>query len=371
MNKINLPGVKINEKQKCIEKTITFKQLYKDGNLFNRLPFQTDLDEQKVKDMCGTYLKNPDYLVYKNKIVVAVVSTDFSDDYKLYVVDGQHRIEMAKELFEYEDINDYLTICYYKIDTDNKMKELFREINQDSYKNSKYVSLDEFQETLYDLTKEYLKSKYSIYFPDKKSSINRRHSLTEFLNLLVEFNYFNQWENLDEIIKDIESKNKSFNKLIDYQEYWTQSPDLFYKDEQTCVKNGFIISLKNNNFISYLIDSSGVIPDHKFKNQKKTIGPKLRIQIWKKEFDNEYESVCPFYRCTNIIHNGLNGFHCGHVISEFNGGEISFENLRPICFSCNSHMGTTNWDEYEKKCKREYKRNKKKTNNNKQIIINK
>ena len=68
------------------------------------------------------------YLVYKNKIVVAVVSNGFSDDHKLYVVDGQHRIEMAKNLFENEDTNDYLTICYYKIESDKKMKELFREI---------------------------------------------------------------------------------------------------------------------------------------------------------------------------------------------------------------------------------------------------
>ena len=369
MNKFNLPGVKINEKQDCVEKTITFKQLNKDVVLFNKLPFQTDLDEQKVKDMKKAYLKNPDYLVYKNKVVVAVVSNGLSDDYKLFVVDGQHRIEMAKELYETEDVNDYLTICYYKIESDKKMKELFREINRDSFKNSKYVSLDEFQETLYDLTKEYLKNKYSIYFPDKKSSINRRHSLTEFLDLLVERGYFDQWKSLDEIVKDIELKNKSFNKLIDYQEYWAQTSDFFYKDEQTCVKNGFIISLKNNNFIDYLVDSSNVTPDHTFKNQKKIIGPKLRLQVWKKEFENEYEGVCPFYRCTNIIHNGLNGFHSGHVISEFNGGETTIDNLRPICSSCNSRMGITNWNEYEKKCKREYLKYKKEAVDTKQMEI--
>jgi len=364
MNKMNLPGVKINEKQNCVEKTITFKQLKKDESLFNKLPFQTDLDEQKVEDMTKAYLKNPDYLVYKNKIVVAVVSNGFSDDHKLYVVDGQHRIEMAKNLFENEDTNDYLTICYYKIESDKKMKELFREINRDSFKNNKYVSLDEFQETLYDLTKEYLKSKYSIYFSDKKSVINRRHSLTEFLDLLVEKKYFDKWTNLEEIIKDIELSNKSFNKLIDYQEYWTQTPDFFYKDEQTCVKNGFIVSLKNNNFIDYLVEPQNVIPDHTFKNQKKTISPKLRIQVWKKQFNNKDEEYCPFYRCKNIIHNGLNGFHCGHVISEFNGGETTLDNLRPICSSCNSRMSSTNWPDFEKKCKREYRMLKKDTQTN-------
>ena len=37
-------------------------------------------------------------------------------------------------------------------------------------------------------------------------------------------------------------------------------------------------------------------------------------------------------------------FHCGHVISEFNGGNATIDNLRPICPSCNSSMGRTNMD---------------------------
>ena len=39
-------------------------------------------------------------------------------------------------------------------------------------------------------------------------------------------------------------------------------------------------------------------------------------------------------------------FHCGHIISEANGGEIKLDNLRPICHSCNSSMGTVNMDEF-------------------------
>jgi hypothetical protein len=271
---------------------ITFKQIEKDFNIFNKLPFQTDLDETKVLEMKQSYLNNSDYLVYKNKIVIAVVSNSFVNDYKLYVVDGQHRLEMAKKLYKDEDINDYLIICYYKIDSDMKMKELFKEINRDSYKNNIYISLNEFQETLYDLTKEYLKNKFSLYFPEKKSQINRRYSLTEFLDLLASKSYFDNFKNLSEIIVDIEVQNKQFNKLIDYQEYYNDNPNIFYKDERLCVKNGFIISLKNNNFIDYLMDDK-TIPKHNFKNQKKIISPKLRNKILKddiveKEKDESY-----------------------------------------------------------------------------------
>jgi 5-methylcytosine-specific restriction endonuclease McrA len=43
-------------------------------------------------------------------------------------------------------------------------------------------------------------------------------------------------------------------------------------------------------------------------------------------------------------------FECGHVISEFNGGTNKLNNLKPICVSCNSSMGTQNMDEFIKNC---------------------
>ena len=44
-------------------------------------------------------------------------------------------------------------------------------------------------------------------------------------------------------------------------------------------------------------------------------------------------------------------FHCGHIISEFNGGNLDVENLKPICQPCNSSMKTMNMDEFIKKYK--------------------
>ena len=38
----------------------------------------------------------------------------------------------------------------------------------------------------------------------------------------------------------------------------------------------------------------------------------------------------------------IRNFHCGHVVAESKGGQTILENLRPICGSCNSSMGTEN-----------------------------
>uniref|UniRef100_A0A6C0EA71 HNH domain-containing protein n=1 Tax=viral metagenome TaxID=1070528 RepID=A0A6C0EA71_9ZZZZ len=44
-------------------------------------------------------------------------------------------------------------------------------------------------------------------------------------------------------------------------------------------------------------------------------------------------------------------FHCGHIMSEAKGGDLSIQNLRPICGKCNRSMGTQNMADFMKKCK--------------------
>jgi hypothetical protein len=360
MNKLNLPGTNVAEHAKCQEKRLTFKQVTKlleDSSLLTP-PYQTDIDQEKVEQMVESYLAHPEYLIYKNKIVIAVVTDNSDDSLKLYVLDGQHRLEMARILYEEHDFVDYLNFCYFRVDTNKEAKRLFKEINRDSCKNAKYVSLDEFKESTYISLKKYLHEKYSHYFSVKKSTLNKRYSLSEFVDKLVEVGYIEQFENISDLITDLEVKNKKFNKLVDYQEYYLESPDMFYKDELGNVKDGKIFSLSNNNFIDFLQDSD-TVPDHKFKNIKKNISPKTRLSVWANYYGDLESSPCPFakYGCDNKISRGKNGFHCGHVISEHNQGETSIENLRPICFNCNSLMGTTNWPEYEKKVKRIFRKN--------------
>jgi len=77
---------------------------------------------------------------------------------------------------------------------------------------------------------------------------------------------------------------------------------------------------------------------------KKPIPPNLRTQVWFKFF-NSNEGMC--YCCKNKIN--MNSYHCGHIISEYNGGLTSLENLIPICKSCNSSMGVMNLYEYKEK----------------------
>jgi hypothetical protein len=334
---MKLPGKKLNLYNNGQENILSFKQIKQiiDDNLLLKPPFQTDLDEDKVKEMIDSYIENPSYLIFKNKIIVSIINNE-----RLYLLDGQHRIQMAYKLYCEHNKDDVLYICYFYVNTDHEMKKLFYEINKDSYKNYHYISLDDFKLNLYDYTKLYLENNYKIFFSQKKNINKNIYSITEFLEKLLENKYFDKFNDLKELINDLDNKNNKFYKLISYRDYYIEDKTFFYVDEYESINQQIIMSLKNNNFINYLTDDT-IIPDHKFKNKKQKILPKLRIEVWRKEFGLNDDGKCPL--CDNIINVGKNGFHCAHIISEKNGGKTELNNLRPLCETCNLKMSYNNW----------------------------
>lgn len=80
--------------------------------------------------------------------------------------------------------------------------------------------------------------------------------------------------------------------------------------------------------------------------KKKSIPLALKRNVWNKYIGESIgKALCECCKLTDITQ--LN-FSCGHIISEFNGGLIKLDNLKPICASCNSSMGTKNMDDFIK-----------------------
>lgn len=87
--------------------------------------------------------------------------------------------------------------------------------------------------------------------------------------------------------------------------------------------------------------------ENKSKNKKKAIPHMLKRMVWNKWVGEAIgKTKC---LCCKISDITMLTFVCGRIIPESKGGELSVNNLKPICGSCNSSMGTTNMDEYIKK----------------------
>lgn len=72
--------------------------------------------------------------------------------------------------------------------------------------------------------------------------------------------------------------------------------------------------------------------------RKQAIPSLMRTQVWNRWIGIEKGQVkCPYCQINSITPFF---FECGHVLAEAKGGEVSVENLRPICRECNGKMGT-------------------------------
>jgi hypothetical protein len=85
--------------------------------------------------------------------------------------------------------------------------------------------------------------------------------------------------------------------------------------------------------------------DNKIRNKKEKIPAIIRRLVWNKYVGEEKgKSKC---NCCEIMEISQMNFVCGHIISEYNGGKIEIDNLRPICSGCNLSMGTMNMDKFK------------------------
>jgi hypothetical protein len=82
------------------------------------------------------------------------------------------------------------------------------------------------------------------------------------------------------------------------------------------------------------------------KTAHKGLKPRIRRSCWNKYIGEDIGKIQCL--CCNINEITPFTFHCGHVVAIANGGSNNIDNLRPICATCNSAMGTDNMIEFAK-----------------------
>jgi len=321
---------------------------------------QGSLLEDKVNDMVVEYQKKPYFFAHKRSITIAVLNNNF------YIADGQHRIEAAKRLYQDHGIDKEYFICIWHIVKDEgDMRELFNSINKDSVKNDFYVSQDVFIQTRVDMFMTFFKAPPNGWhksFAKSFSIKGKKLPLETVRDKLIETQLFEKEKHIELGIFEDFKPNESY---IDYicrsnQEFYNRKgyenelaflDRIYYKDDIALIIEKKIMIIANTNFFEWLPRKHIIKIKHDMRKNKTCIPPHLRKLVWNQAHTADKSTAeCPFFNIckTNINTTEKNGFHCGHVISEFNGGAAHISNLRPICASCNSSMGFQNWDDYEK-----------------------
>jgi hypothetical protein len=329
--------------------SITFNEVVKIKDKLIIPNIQSDLNKDKVNEMIDSYRLNPHHFCSRSQITIGHIIVGTSEKY--YILDGQHRLEMAYALVN-KGLNDTFLISLIQIKTKEELDKIFYEINKDSSK-CLINNYEIFEKQIYEDLKKYFNENHN-FLPKCTSKSHSIYSSSELADIIIKNNIINLLENKSsyEIYNFIKEKEKIFFNKIGYLEMYHNEKTIFKLSEIDSIELFSCIFMKNNNFINWLVDSN-IKPLHNFTKKRQSIKKKLQNDVWIKEFGSKTSGNCPIYCCDKILSLDIsNSWQCGHVISFNNGGSTTINNLRPICPPCNQSMSHNNWNDwvFEKMC---------------------
>ena len=304
-------------------------------------------DDEKINDIMEyqlQYFKKHDSFNFLSTINIHYVE----ESKQLYLIDGQHRFEAIKEMYNKwgQDIN--IVIEFINIVTMEELKENYKLIN-------KNTPLPEFSE---DIDKE-IPEKVAIYFKNKYSNMWSKNSRARRPHLY--FNFFQEALGfltdklkittsiqLQEIIESHNSKLCNWS-ITNFPENKTINESMINK----CKETGFFLGMFKHTSDEYgykwvkallHLETGEVLKPDK-KNTKK-IPKKIKDDSWNKYVGKEKGNT--YCICCDIEEINSKNFIGGHIISRKNGGHDTVDNIIPICSSCNLSMSSTNMDEFIK-----------------------
>lgn len=225
-----------------------------------------------------------------------------------------------------------------------------KKIYYDDKKIKKYYNLYRdfifiYESPLYQKTLVLLNKKIDKLIDENDDYYNRNEELEKIKEILEEQN--DEFEEQNKELKKLQSKIEEDNKrLIDVV---NKKKDKKNKLKRKLVRTNSQIQIledklegkekikKENIIVSLNSDIDETERWQYLKKMKATSGQKrLRYELWYNYFEEFEIGNC--FCCLDEIHFDNPGWHCGHILSDYEGGLKEHDNLHPICAKCNLSM---------------------------------
>ena len=314
---------------------------------------QRNLDHNRVHDIIEfqkQFFHQNNTLCFIGDLTIAIIDDSFT------IIDGFHRFSSMKHIYLLQPMyNIGLTLIYPS--SHIKIEDVFLLMNK-----SEPVPYYIMQTTL-DLNKRNLienfttlfTKKYRIYISKAKQPHRPNINLDVFLTKLVQSDMFRVCTNAKEMMnyisyinvnrwKDMDAKKTLLS--IDKACKFSNDP-LFISndvDDEWINNTSWIEDFKKHT--EYIVPTSYAPITRSPLKKRKTFPKNLRMLLWTKYFSDEnMKGVCSC--CQYQI--DYNSFEVGHIISVFNGGTSTIENIVPLCSVCNKSCGSLNLTDFANK----------------------
>lgn len=310
-----------------------------------------------IKDQKSEYSKYGKFSILQSFTIAYNYVEDIG-----YILDGQHRLLAFAELKlqGYNIDNVLVPIVKYNINKNEDIEEYFSKIN-------KHSPIKPIGNLISDEKKlcQLLLDKFNIYFKHKEKECRCNSPYISFNQMIENINVRNINKKLVNVNKNIMDL---WDNILGVDTFLSSISEKQLNIEVSkkfldCKKKG----LKENKEVCYLgvfrkfewldlalyalindkdINKIGVTFYNDIMKSKKRVDIPwcIRVNVWKKFTTNMTdEGKC--YVCNNNLQ--FNNMECGHIIAHALGGEANYDNLMPICKTCNRDMGTMNMHEYK------------------------
>lgn len=266
-----------------------------------------------------------------------IINYDIEEIYDLIYLENQSIDDFYDNMNEslvntniYKDYKDIILIILAKkhLIHENKNKSLYNDLNRLMYAESYFYNKNIYKKIIDENNKDKCKK-------IKKKILKLYHQYEKMVdspiyNYQIKNRYMKKLEDRENEINDMKQKIDDLEKLLDemkLEEHKRNEKKLEKKrrlENEEIRKRELIVRKQkiNENKLNKFIN----------ENNKS----KLRSELWYTYYKSNKLGNC--FCCMKEMYFNDPSWHCGHILSDHDGGEKVLDNLHPICAKCNLDM---------------------------------